>query len=94
MRNIFSLSKEQTATRQVLMIMQDLDEMDKYTRDSKIKYQLGYGRPHVIRLFNQSIDEIEDLKDKEFMESLKEKYLSMYLDHSPLYFNVNELDLK
>lgn len=94
MNEIFQLSKENTATRQVLMIMQDLDTMDKSVRESKLRDQIGYGRPHVIRLFNLSIDEISNQEEKKYMESLKDKYLRVYLNHLPMYFNVNELDIK
>lgn len=89
---VFQLSKiPQTATSRVLMIMMDLDEMGKDTRDLKINNNFGYGRPHMIRLFNQSISELSTEEGVRFMESLKDKYLRVYLNHEPLYLNPDEL---
>ena len=64
-----------SATRQVLLIMQDLDGMPKSMVREKTNNQLGYGRPHVIRLFNQSIEELDTPEAIKFMEDLKDKYL-------------------
>lgn len=82
-----------SATRQVLMIMQALDEMPKSMVREKTNNQLGYGRPHVIRLFNQSIEELNTPEAIKFMEDLKDKYLREYLGHTPMYFSERELDM-
>ena len=82
-----------SATKQVLMIMQALDEMPKSMVREKTNNQLGYGRPHVIRLFNQSIEELDTPEAIKFMEDLKDKYLREYLGHTPMYFSERELDI-
>ena len=82
-----------SATKQVLMIMQALDEMPKSMVREKTNNQLGYGRPHVIRLFNESIEELDTPEAIKFMEDLKDKYLREYLGHTPMYFSERELDM-
>ena len=80
-----------SATKRVLMIMQDLDDMPKHQMEEKIRNNVGYGRPHVLRLFNQSI-QLETPEAIEIMEDLKDKYLRVYLGHTPMYFSEKQVD--
>lgn len=82
-----------SATKRVLMIMQDLDDMPKHQVEEKVRDNVGYGRPHVLRLFNQSIQvELETPEAIKIMEDLKDKYLRVYLGHWPMYFSEKQVE--